>query len=354
MVPKQVGKEADDASDSEVYDENADEDFSPEKAAAEAEEGSSSSDDDEKAVATVVERTVKRAKKRKVDDVDDGLDSGDEATIAERKRGKKRKKDAPQEQPQDDDSGGEGGFIRTRAQRVVEKQERKDRKRARVGDVTIDVNAIWEELNNIPIGRVAEVQNVPVDGAGSEEHVAEQDKENTTTAQDEDLITITRRIRYAGEVTEVTERVPRASKEAQAYLKANPLPTDKDEDSTKPLLRRPLKRPSLFEPNPTATIKGVAPTHPLLRPRAPSRQDTLLLQQRLEEEAKKKAERMTTVQKSALDWKGFVQKEGIAEELRSYGRSKQGFLAREEFLGRADLVREERGREARLKGGGGG
>ncbi|KAK5161015.1 swr complex subunit [Recurvomyces mirabilis] len=352
MVPKPVAKELDEASDSEEYDENADEDFNPEKAAAEAKEGSSSSDDDEKAAATVVEHTAKRAKKRKVDDVDDGLDSGDEATIAERKRGKKRKKDAPQEQAQDDDSGGEGGFIRTRAQRVVEKQERKDRKRARVGDVTIDVNAIWEELNNIPVGRSIEVQKVPMEVEGSEEDTTDQNKENTTDMPDEDFITITRRIRYAGEVTEVTERVPRASKEAQAYLKANPPPTERDSDSAKPLLRRPLKRPSLFEPNPSATIKGVAPTHPLLRPRTPSRQDALLLQTRLEDEAKKKAERMTTVQKSALDWKGFVQKEGIAEELRVYGRSKQGFLAREEFLGRADLVREERGREARLKGGG--
>jgi len=56
------------------------------------------------------------------------------------------------------------------------------------------------------------------------------------------------------------------------------------------------------------------------------------------------------VQKSALDWKGYVTKEGLAEELEAYGRSKGGYLAREDFLGRAEMARVEAGRGARLKG----
>jgi hypothetical protein len=76
-----------------------------------------------------------------------------------------------------------------------------------------------------------------------------------------------------------------------------------------------------------------------------------MAEKRAEEERQKKAEKMTTVQKSALDWRGFVEKsEGLREELDEYGKSKQRYLEREDFLGRAQFAREMAGREARLKG----
>jgi len=316
----------------EEYDENADEDFNPDKAA--GDEDASSSEDEE-----VAKQEAKKPQKRKAEDVEE-LDSGDEATIKERKR-KRKKKDVAEAE----ESGGEGGLVRTRAQRLAEKIERKERKRGTVGEVTIDVDRIWKELNSEPIGRPPPPPPKAVDGMDVD---GQQDKENTLATGE--LITIKRQIEYAGEVTEVEEQVLLSSNEAQRYLKKHPEadPKYKPPNPSDTLLRRPLKRPSMFEPNPTATIKGVAPER--LRPRAPSRLDVLMAEKRAEEEMKKKVERMTTVQKSALDWRGFVDQQGLREELDEYGKSKQGYLAREDFLGRADMAREEAGRSARLKG----
>ncbi|WPH03345.1 swr1-complex protein 5 [Acrodontium crateriforme] len=318
------------ATSDEEYDENADEDFNPDQAAAEDE--SSSSEDE-----TAAPKAGKKPAKRKAAPEDE-LDSGDEATIKERKRKKRKNRDA-------NDSGDDGGLIKTRAQRLVEQAEQSERRRTRIGDVTIDVEEIWNELNSFPIGRPATPPPKPVDEDKSE---YEKGKENKASPQQ--MIKIKRNIEYAGEVTEIEEEVPRNSKEAQIYLKDHPEadPNYKPEDNGQEKLLRPLRRPSMFEPNPAGLVKGVPPDK--LRPRAPSRLDVLMAEKRAEEERKKKADKMTTVQKSALDWKGFVEKEGLKDELDTYGKSKDGYLQREEFLGRAQLLREAAGKAARLKG----
>ncbi|EGP89877.1 unnamed protein product [Zymoseptoria tritici ST99CH_1A5] len=321
----------------EGYDENADEDFNPDKAADEAANSSSSDDDEETAVA----KPAPKSKKRKSEAVIEAdLDSGDEATIKALPR-KKRRKDA-----EDEDSGGEGGFIRTRAQRVLEKEERKHRKRARDGEVTVDVEQLWAELSSAPIGRA--VVPPPQASKDSMDVEGEENKENEAASSAEDTITIKRRIEYAGEVTEVEAQVLRSSKEAKKYLAEHPEADPnykKNEDKNESGLQRPLKRPSMFEPNPLSLVKGVAPEK--LRPRAPSRMDVLMATKRAEE--KIRAQKMSTVQKSALDWKGFVDNEGLREELDEYGKSKGGFLAREAFLDRAAGAREQAARNARLK-----
>ena len=332
----ELAKYMDEEQEGEDYDENADDDFTPDGGDGDG-EGSSSEEEEEGFSA----KASKKAAKRKGDGAEE-LDSGDEATIQEQ-RAKRRRKHAEQD---GEESAGEGSFIRTRAQRTAEKAEGKGRKRAGVGEVTIDVNAIWEELKNAPMGRGAPPATATTQDA---QH---QTKENAPVS--DDFVTISRRIKYAGEVTEVTEIVPRSSKEAQAYLRDHPDAHPSHKASTRPTaeertLLRPLKRPSLFEPNPTAIVKGVPADK--LRLRAPSRVDVLMAEKRAEEEQKKKAERMTTVQKSALDWKGFVDMdEGLKGELEEYGKSRGTFLGREEFLGRAEVLRQEQARAARLKG----
>ena len=321
----------------EEYNENEDEDFAPEEA--NDDENVSSSSEDEEDAGTAKPAPKKRGKRKNVD-IDGDLDSGDEATIKERKR-KKRRKDGG---AQDEDSGGPGGLIRTRAQRVAEKEERKNRKRARDGEVTIDVNALWADLSSIPIGRTTTTPPKPEDDPVDTDD--EGNKENAPTSS-EDMITIKRRIEYAGEITLVTDTVPRSSKEAKQYLAEHPeLDTSNPEitaDATG--LQKPLKRPSMFEPNPIGLVKGVAPEK--LRLKAPTRLDVLMAEKRAEE--KKKAQKMSTVQKSQLDWKGFVDQEGLRDELDEYGKSRRGFLAREAFLDRAAGAREQAARDARLK-----
>ena len=74
-----------------------------------------SSDDDDGAA----ERKRPKSTKRKSEVLQQELDSGDEATIKERKK-KKRRKDADDEGEDGGESAGEGGFIRTRAQRQAQ------------------------------------------------------------------------------------------------------------------------------------------------------------------------------------------------------------------------------------------
>ena len=336
----------------EDYNSNEDEDFNPEAAPAADDDVSASSDsDDGDDDAPAAKKTKSKTTKRKVPDaLEEELDSGDEATIKERKRKRRKGKDV------EEDSGGEGGLIKTRAQRLVEKAERKERRRADRGEVTVDVDDLWARLHAVPVGRHYEPVAPQVsDGADN----AKVDNGAGEVVQPSDqLIRIKRRIAFAGEITEVEEEVLKSSAAAKAYLAEHP---EADPDSTKSRaneagqqalsegnLQRPLRRPSIFEPNPTAAVRGV--TSDKLRPRAPSRVDVVMAERRLAEEKKKKAERMTTVQKSAMDWKGFVADQGIGEELDMYGKSKGGFMAREQFLDRVAGANEEARRAARLKG----
>ncbi|KAM0710749.1 hypothetical protein Q7P35_001487 [Cladosporium inversicolor] len=346
-------KEPDPEPQNEDYDSNEDEDFNPENAPAADDEVSASSDseDEQDDNAPAAKKTsAKTAKRKAPENIEAELDSGDEATIKERKRKRRKGKDA------EEDSGGEGGLIKTRAQRLVEKAERKERRRADRGEVTVDVDDLWARLSAVPVGRHYEpVASQAADG----DNTAKADNGAGEVVQpSEQLIRIKRRIAFAGEITEVEEEVLKSSAAAKAYLADHPEadPDNKklrandsrQQTTSEGNLQRPLRRPSIFEPNPTAAVRGVSSDK--LRPRAPSRVDVVMAERRLAEEKKKKAERMTTVQKSAMDWKGFVADQGIGEELDVYGKSKGGFMAREQFLDRVAGANEEARRAARLKG----
>lgn len=341
----------------EEYDSNEDEDFNPEAAPAADEDVSASSDSDEEgdnSAPAAKKKSKPNSAKRKVPDtIDEELDSGDEATIKERKRKRRKGKAVGAEE----DSGGEGGLVKTRAQRLVEKAERKERRRADRGEVTVDVDDLWARLHAVPVGRHYEPV-APQAADGIDTAVSVDDVVGETVKSSDQLIRIKRRIAFAGEITEVEEEVLKSSAAAKAYLAEHP---EADPDSTKARaaaanqhassesnLQRPLRRPSIFEPNPTAAVRGVSSDK--LRPRAPSRVDVVMAERRAAEESKKKAERMSTVQKSAMDWKGFVADQGIGEELDVYGKSKGGFMAREQFLDRVAGANEAARRAARLKG----
>lgn len=99
------------------YNSEADEDFDPTNVEAQDDELSESSEDE--AVAGAQSKPPKAARKRKQAQahIDEELDSGDEATIRELKKRKRRK---GQDDQGDQDSGGEGGLVKTRAQRKAE------------------------------------------------------------------------------------------------------------------------------------------------------------------------------------------------------------------------------------------
>ncbi|PAA91281.1 hypothetical protein BOX15_Mlig029546g1 [Macrostomum lignano] len=67
-----------------------------------------------------------------------------------------------------------------------------------------------------------------------------------------------------------------------------------------------------------------------------------------------KRPKLSTLEKSRLDWESFKSSEGIGEDLAAYNRGKAGYLDRQAFLERADYRRYEQERDARLASGRGG
>jgi hypothetical protein len=111
----------DDSDDDENYHESSDEDFNP---AADAADASSSEDGEDDVPDAPVLNTSTRKRKRKALSPAE-LDSGDEKTIeaAQKKRARKNKGNAATEDGDilfSEDEAGEGGLIKTRAQRRVE------------------------------------------------------------------------------------------------------------------------------------------------------------------------------------------------------------------------------------------
>lgn len=265
---------------------------------------------------------------------------------------------------------------------------------------TVDVDALWARLSSLPIGRPSQISQ-------SDLSIATDTTAPPTSTDPADFITISRTTQFAGQVSVEEKRVHKHSAEARLWLaeqakkrdaaaqkenkapgadstgkEANGEDDDDDDDDkaqdtekvdTTPNIRRPLKRPSRFEPNPAGEVRSL-PAHLQLRwPR-----DKVVLvpaatagggekdgrQQRGPAQAGAGRSRMhppsaagaagaaapklTTVEKSRYDWAGFVDKEGIAEELDEYGRSKESYAGREAFLRQVESKRADQGREARL------
>ena len=60
------------------------------------------------------------------------------------------------------------------------------------------------------------------------------------------------------------------------------------------------------------------------------------------------AKKLNTVEKSRMDWAGFVDKEGIKDELELAGKAKGSYAARQDFLARSEARRDDDARRARM------
>lgn len=333
----------------EDYASSEDSDFAPEEAA--ERESTPSEDEAEAADATpdqtTATTTTSKRKRQAGDDheaEDAGFEnSGDEAVIG---RGKKRLKRAAARHHGDDDEGGEGGLIKTRSQRAQEKVEKKYA--AVKGPVTIDVDALWQQmLSDAPVPLPAVATTAPEKPGNEEAAVQESPSKGAAAAdaaQDPDaMIRIRRTYNFAGKVHTEEKLVARGSAEAKLYLasqgEADPAAAEDDA----PPRRMPRKAfRSVFEPV----------TDQLLR--QPPRPDLNLgmgvLRKARELATRAEARKLNTVEKSRMDWAGYVDKEGIKDELELAGKSKTSFVGRQDFLARSEARREEEARRARLAG----
>ncbi|KAI9721816.1 MAG: hypothetical protein M1812_002152 [Candelaria pacifica] len=321
------------------YNSASDEDFDPGNTAQAADDGPSSSDEER----STIKHSAKRRKLMPVDDADiDFENSGDEATIRKGKR--RRRRDETATVDLDDEEGGDGGLVKTRAQRAKEEKERKPPISAK--DATVDVDALWASMSGgSKMNPSSKTETTPT-ASGSRsagdatDHAVppvQSPREDTNTKgtvngaetvaldeisdSGENMVAIKRRYEFAGETITEEKLVPSASAEGRLHTqsKQSPLST-----KPKPPLRRPKKRTSMFEPNPTGIVKGVLPSDG-------------------------KGTKLNTIEKSKLDWAGYVDKEGIADDLDEHSRAKEGYLGRMDFLGRVEAKRDEGLKSARKK-----
>lgn len=204
--------------------------------------------------------------------------------------------------------------VRTRKQRYFDDlaEKTKDLGLVKV-DTTVDIDLIFEELKagKTKDDWVTELENAPT----PEEAVPE-----TKTSIEDELITIKSSYTFAGKVFTETKQVDINSAEAKAYLNSTMSLTEEEDPKKRsfiPILRKlpgtdedvelriKLKRPSLID----KFLNG------------------------------NKKQKLSTLEKSRLDWAGFVDKRKIKDELKIY--NKAGYLDKQDFLGRLQAKRDD-------------
>ncbi|KAI1089664.1 BCNT-domain-containing protein [Rostrohypoxylon terebratum] len=323
----------------EEYASDEDSDFAPDAAPLQGDgvSDASESEDDE------VQLIAPSSKKRSADANDDGFEnSGDEAII---QRGKKRqKREKRKDADAEDDEGGEGGLIKTRSMRAVEKAEKK--LRTATGPVTIDVDDLWAKMTAaplIPSNAIAETekesQRPTQDVDNTQEglrDISQQGKENEDSPSV--MVRIKRTYNFAGKVHTEEKLVPRDSAEAKLYLAsqdpkaAGDIEAEDDHPRKKP--RKAFR--SIYEP----VVEGLSHRADL----------NLGMNARLQLREQAKAKKLNVVEKSRMDWAGFVDKEGIKDELELAGKSKESYVNRQDFLDRVAANKDEEARRARIAG----
>ncbi|KAI2626574.1 BCNT-domain-containing protein [Hypoxylon sp. NC1633] len=324
----------------EDYASDEDSDFAPEAVPLREASDASESDDDEVQLVAVPNR-----KRSAGEDVDgDFENSGDEAIIQKGK--KRRKREKQRDGDGEDDEAGEGRLIKTRSMRAVEKAEKKSR--TDTGPVTIDVDDLWARMTAAPLipskpDVDAEKENKqPTQEDGADTRLkGERDKLQTEKpGKDEppSMVKIKRTYNFAGKVHTEEKLVPRDSAEAKLYLASlDPKSAEAAEFEDEQPRKGPRKAfRSIFEP----IIEGLAQRSDLV----------LSMTARLQLREQAKAKKLNVVEKSRMDWAGFVDKEGIKDELELAGKSKESYVNRQDFLARVAANKEDEARRARISG----
>ncbi|KAL8951753.1 MAG: hypothetical protein Q9222_002303 [Ikaeria aurantiellina] len=314
----------------EDYDSAADSDFGASLSPSSGDDSSASEGEAAKGPKS------KNRRKRAIED------SGDEGVVKEGKKKRKKKGKAGQDSKEEGTEESAIG-MRVRERKLGRAAEQEKKPLASSEGATVDVDALWARLNSTESKPPA----TPHTNGGQDEQPtsivkplnppkpplqalngdAQHGKKVTAAAQipAEDTITIKRTYVFAGETITEEKVVPKSSAEARLYLQSQATqPSSPISPAGGKPLRRPKKRPSMFEPNPEGIVKGLAPTP-------------------------NKGPKLNTIEKSKLDWASHVDKEGLKEELDEAEKAKGGYMGRMEFLGRTEAKREEDLKSARKK-----
>ncbi|XP_026143335.1 craniofacial development protein 1 [Carassius auratus] len=152
-------------------------------------------------------------------------------------------------------------------------------------------------------------------------------KPPTVSQQQEDKpkesskITITKVFDFAGEEVRVTKEVDADSREAKSFLKEEKVLKEKEESS---------------EPQPSVPLSSASSA------KRPAGMGSIL------NRIGAKKQKMSTLEKSKMDWDAFKTEEGISDELAIHNRGKEGYVERKNFLERVDHRQFELEKTVRL------
>uniref|UniRef100_A0A096LWE6 Craniofacial development protein 1 n=1 Tax=Poecilia formosa TaxID=48698 RepID=A0A096LWE6_POEFO len=134
-------------------------------------------------------------------------------------------------------------------------------------------------------------------------------------------VTITKVFDFAGEEVRVDKEVSADSREAKSYLKSQSAHQEQDEETSSSHTQSSLPGPSAKRPAGMSSILN---------------------------RIGGKKQKMSTLEKSKMDWDAFKSEEGITEELAIHNRGREGFVERKNFLERVDHRQFELEKAVRL------
>lgn len=154
-------------------------------------------------------------------------------------------------------------------------------------------------------------------------------KPPTVSQQQEDKpkesskITITKVFDFAGEEVRVTKEVDADSREAKSFLKEEEEKVLKEKEESS-------------EPQPSVPLSSGSSA------KRPVGMGSIL------NRIGAKKQKMSTLEKSKMDWDAFKTEEGISDELAIHNRGKEGYVERKNFLERVDHRQFELEKSVRL------
>ncbi|KAL8931343.1 MAG: hypothetical protein Q9216_007226 [Gyalolechia sp. 2 TL-2023] len=345
------------------YDSAADSDFGGSL--------SPSSGDDSSASDREGAKAAKKGKSRKKRSIED---SGDEGVVKEGKKKRRKKGKADHDAEEGTEESAIGMRVRDRKLGRAADQERKPL--ATSEGATADIDALWARLNSAP-PPPPKARSPPPSATDAKDHGRTTSKDNQQPAKtpsnlpnnkstqqtkptgsphhpssEEEQISIKRTYQFAGETITESKTVPKSSAEARLYLQSQQQSHQQQQTnpSSSPAaaghkpLRRPKKRPSMFEPNPEGVVKGLVPPTPIPTIKTPT---STTITKSTPTPNNNPGPKLNTVEKSKLDWASHVDQEGLKDELDTAEKARGGYMGRMEFLGRTEAKREDGLREAR-------
>lgn len=227
------------------------------------------------------------------------------------------------------ESGGTvGGLVKTRRARLLEEEAERKQKYDNMNEnlvTTSNVSSVWENLKKKANVRLQSNTTVSaLDEAFKSDKLTDYPqvafKNKDTSADMTNKIKIKRTYVFAGQQHTEEKYVLQNSAEAKEYIHSLKFKFSTDSSNASELKRDKTHKGETTE-NQNEMINGLR--RPVKRPP--------ILEKIIAGSLKPK---LSTLEKSKIDWAGFVDNEGIYDELQQ--NTKAGYIQRQEFLHRVD------------------